>query len=178
MPPATLQPLPIVYCDKSDVVAVMSAEAVYLRQDHDDNSILDSDEEFLIDRAINYATSVVNRYALGRYPPQELSKSWEVNYWTTVIAVRYLCMTRLQPCPASIAQLYMEVIEALTAVKTGQFQLEDIAPRNVDWPAWSNSRVDHRYWLRKIRVAKPISEPTPTKYRQHRDIPADYIVEP
>lgn len=171
-------PLSIVYCSTDDLRELLSAEAVDLRLDDDEDGTLEPIDDSILVRAINQATARVNRYCRGRYDPEQLAQSWEVNEWTTIIAARWLCTRRCQSVPRGIAELYDECVKAMELVKSGQHAIEDIGGRNVDWPAWSNSRVDQRYLLRKIRVQRPLSEGTPTQFRRNRDIGADYIIEP
>lgn len=126
-----------------------------------------------ITKAINYASSKVNDYVLPRYQsPAQLVTSWTVNRWATILACCWLAKRRGQPVPSSLMDDYKEAMEEMLKVSAGQMQIGDIGTPVAEWPAWSNVTVDHRYWTRKVRVERSISETAgggPTGYAQAVD---------
>lgn len=171
--PDTLSTL---YCSSDDVDALLSQEGVDLRLDDDESDAISATEETrLTTWALNYATSRVNDYALGRYLAANLDNNWTVNHWATVIAARYLCVRRGNPLPKSIAELYKEVMADLKALKAGEYQLGDIAERVLNSPSWSNLRHDGRYLRKKTRKESQMSERTPDRVPAAKDIPGEVI---
>lgn len=170
--------LTTLYVTQDDMEGLLSTEGVNLRLDDDGNDTVSAAELVrLTTYARNYATGRINMYCLGRYDAADLATSWVVNEWATYIACHWL--SRRRGNPALFKDEYDEAISELKQIKAGQLNLEELAERNPGWPSWSNTRVDFRYPLKKIRVERPISEQSPTSgLPRNRDIAADYFVEP
>lgn len=167
------------YCTSAEVEALLSSDGLTGRVDDDASGTRSATESGYISSAISWATSRVNFYCLQQYAAIDLSDSWLVNNWCVICAAYWLSCRRGNPSPGSFDQLYKEAIEDLKLVKSGTYQIPDVALRSAAWPAWSNVRVDALYSLRKIRVERPISDKSPPQgYTQSRDIGADYLVEP
>ena len=125
--------------------------------------------------AINYATSLINDHALGRYTAEVLAGNWTVNWWAVVIATRFLCMRRLNQIPKGIDSAYKEVMAALQQLKMGSYTLGDEEERISSAPAWSNVRVPPWYRVHQVRVERPISEGTPPRVMPAADFAAEII---
>lgn len=132
-----------------------------------------------IQAAINYASGRLNNYLLPRYQSAAaLQSSQAVVDWATVIAARWLRKRRAQPCPQGIEDDYKEAMKEILMVAAGQLQLGDLGTPVPEWPAWSNCRVDPRYWYDKVRVQRNISEQSvPTGYSQQVDWGGELTIE-
>lgn len=171
MPPAALDTL---YTSMDDVNALLSEEGVGARLDDDQTgTVTVAEEARLTTYAVNYATTKVNDYALGRYAADDLDSSWTVNEWATIIAARWLCSRRGNPVPKSLQDMFEETMAELRMLRDKQYDLQDIAERTSTAPRWSNVRVDVRYRLRRIRKQRPISEQTQPRVPAATDLSAD-----
>lgn len=168
------------YTTRADIEAILSFDGAQGRLDDDSSGALSASEQGFVTKAISWATARVNLYLLGRYAASDLATSWIVNQWSTIVACYWLCCRRGNPAAGSIKDLYEETMEDLKLIRSGEGQLPDVALRTAAWPAWSNVRIDILYRLRKARVERPLSERRggAPDYQQHRDIGADFLVEP
>jgi len=161
------------YTTATDVRTLLSAEGVDASLDDDQSgTVSETEETRLTTYAANYATSKVNDYCLGRYDAIDLASSWTANEWATIIAARWVRLRRGNPVPKSLQELFEDVMEDLKAVRTKQYDIQDLAERVSSAPKWSNVRVDVRYRLRQIRVQRPISEQTPPRIPPVSDLAA------
>lgn len=119
--------------------------------------------------ATRKGTSKVKLYCNQRYDDSQLALSGTVLDWATLIATKWLCTRRAQPCPTGILEDYEEAIEELKMVQSGQLSIEDIGTRGVDWPTVTNITVNPAYDHMRSRVQTNISEQTPTDYSQFVD---------
>ncbi len=174
------------YTTQADVEHLLSVVGVAARlDDDDDGTVGPTDEQLAMDQARNYATARVKFYCVARYDDLDLATSWMVNEWATVIAAHWICTRRGNPVPDSIKELMYGdgtaanrgVMGDLADVRADKAKIPDIGTRNVEWPAWSNARVDPAYRLRQIRIQRPISERTPTQYPQNVDWGAEHTHE-
>ena len=171
------------YCTQLDIQHLLSVVGTTARLDDDDTGTITTDQQLGMQQAMNYATARVKFYAQPRYDDIGLASSWMANEWATVIATHWLCTRRGNPVPDSLKELMYGdgtaanrgVMGDLSEVRKGIGKIPDIGTRNVEWPAWSNMRVDPAYRLRKIRVERPISENTPTQYPQQIDRGAEFM---
>lgn len=148
-----------VYTSQAWIQDLLSADGVSLRLDDDGDGSVSSDEwDRLTTRAVGLATERVNGYCSGRYNASDLVNSWQAWDAATVIAARWLCARRGNPVPDGINALYEEIVHWLEQVRAGQVFLGDVAPRDEGYFGWSNIELDQRYWLKKLRVIKPISQ--------------------
>lgn len=115
-------------------------------------------------KGCQYATSQVKLWCCSRYDDNALSTAWSVNRWATTLAARWVCRRQGNAVPASVLDECEEAMEELRLVKRGALQIEDIGTRNPSWPSFSNTRVDVRYDVARVRVESAISEPSPTQY--------------
>lgn len=164
-----------VYCTKEDLEALYSVDGILGRVDDTNSGTLDATETGYLDKARYWATRKVDFFCMARYADSALATSWVVNEWAIILACFWLSSRRANPVPNSILELYKEAMEELKSVQAGRFEIPDIGQRAAAFPAWSNVRVDPMSRLRKIRVERPISEPTPTPYRQDRDWSAELL---
>lgn len=164
-----------VYCTQEDMEALYSVDGVLGRVDDNVSGTIAAPETTYITKALYWATSQVNFYCLAVYADSALATSYMVNEWATILACRWLSSRRANPIPESIEALYRSAIEDMKLVRSGTAQIPDIGARDAMFPAWSNVRVDVTSRLRKCRVERPISEPTPTPYRQDRDWSAEAL---
>ena len=80
----------------------------------------------------------------------------------------FVCVRRCNPLPDSVRELAhgdgsetnRGAVGDMMDVRRGMASL-DVGSRNVEWPAWSNVRVDPRYRVRQARVQRSLSEQTP-----------------
>lgn len=163
------------YCTEDDINALLGVDGVTGRLDDDDSGTVSAAEDLYLTAAINWATSKVNLYCLGFYEALDLSTSFIVNQWATVIACHWLSSRRGNPAPGSFKELYEETIKDLERIKSAEYQIPDIGYRTAAWPWWSNIRVDHSNPVRKVRVERPISEKSAIPYRDSRDRGADAL---
>lgn len=173
--------LATLYCTSADVDACLSSVGA-------DERLNDSggpggtptagEEAYLTTQAVNYATAQINAYALGYYSAAELAKSWLVNLWAVVFAVRWLSMRRANPAPSGVEEQYKEAVEQLKEIQNGRLSLNDVDLREPAWPYWSNIRVDPRFKVLQSRVVAKTSEDTPMDYSQKKDHAANVLVEP
>lgn len=167
------------YTTQADIQALMSS-TFELNVTDDDNDGTQSAAELAAGttKAISWATDRVNFYLQPLHKSSELTKSWLVNEWATILACYWLSTRRGNPPPASFDTLYKDCIKDLELCSKGTMHVPNIAHRDSQWPAWSNVRVNPYYALRKVRVERGISERTATPYKQNLDRAAEVIVEP
>jgi len=166
------------YCTQADIEALLSVTGVESRVDDDAGGSLSATETGYITSAIQWATAKVNDFCLALYTAADLATSWVINEVAIVLAAKWLSIRRGNPSPGSIADACKEAMERLEKIRNGGHPLADIGQRNAAWPAWSNVRVDPLNIVKKVRVERPISEPSATPYPQHRDYPSEIFVEP
>jgi hypothetical protein len=134
--------LPYTTADQIDRLA--GAMAVNLRTD-------DDDEDTLIDQAIDYASNQVEFYC-HKYSVTELAANGWVRDAATIIAVKWLCLRRLNDVPGAIAKEWEEVfLPQLTAIQQGKAMVPRASTsRN---PATvTNHATDLRRFNNQIRV--------------------------
>lgn len=129
----------------------------------------------LTTQAINLATAKVNRFCQSLYDVADLALSWSVWSWATSIACHWLCARRQNPIPSSINNLYLESLDELQAVRSGNLIIEDIGFRNNIMPQWSACRIDNRWSLKKMRVEAGLSDRTPAQYPRQYDLASQII---
>lgn len=130
----------------------------------------------LVTPAINVGTAKVNRHCQKLYEVADLATSWSVWNWATAIACHWICARRQNPIPSSLNNMYIETMDELMAVSSGQMQIEDIGYRNNIMPMWSALRLDNRWSLKKLRVERPLSDRTRVRnYTQKADLAADIV---
>lgn len=168
----------VTYCSEDDLKALLSSVGQENRVDDDSSGTLSSPEQVYLDKARYWAKARVDFYCRLLYRESDLAESWLVNNWAVICGAYWLSCRRGNPPPGSFDDLYKEAVEDMKLVHSGQYQIPDIGLREVAWPAWSNVRVDQLYNLRRVRVQRPISEKSPTPYRQNRDWPGEFILEP
>lgn len=176
---------PNLFTTQADVEQLLSVVGVTARLDDDDTGAVSAPEQLAMEQARNYATARVKFYCVKKYDDLDLAASWMANEWATVIAAHWICTRRGNPVPDSIKELMYGdgtannrgVMGDLADVRAGKATIPDIGTRNVEWPAWSNARVDPAYRLRQIRIQRPISEKTPTQYPQSVDWGAERTIE-
>lgn len=107
------------YTTAAMIVDVAGQLAVDLRTD-------DADQPDLLDKAIDYATGQVDFYC-SRYPQADLEGSTWVQNVAAFIAIRWLCMHRLNGVPKSVAKEWKEVHEPqLTMILKGEAKVPRI----------------------------------------------------
>jgi hypothetical protein len=135
-------------------------------------------EQARVNKGIMWSTSRVSLYCQPRYDPADLATSWVVNQWTAVMAAGWVRKRRANPLPGTLKAEIDEAMTELRLVRAGSIQIPDIGLRNPDFPAYSNMRVDQRYWLKVLRVQRPISSQSdPVNYNQVADWDAESTYE-
>lgn len=174
MPPTNA--MTYTYCTSDDIDAILSVTGSTSRIDDDDSGSASATESGYRTTAIRWSTARCNLF-LSAYPQSDLSQSWIVNYWCSIISAHQLCGRRGDPVPDSLREMYDQTMEDLKMVRLGRYQLPDVAMRSAAWPAWSNVRVDTIHAIRRIRVERPISEKRGGQpdYDQSIDRAADII---
>lgn len=158
------------YTDREHMNSMLSAEGVDLRLDDDADGTVEAEElAYLTDRIISTATEKINYYLSARYAPIQLKDSYWVWEVCTVVASRMLCARRGNPVPESLELLWDEAKEELNLIRQNKAQVPRVKRRETSAPAWSNMVVNQRYYFRKIRVQRGISEKSTTQYPQDRD---------
>src|SRR5262245_15403667 len=159
-------PPAILYCSRQDVEWLLSTVAVELRLDDDDSGTVSQVElDAFLNQGLIWATSRCNYYLISKYKPEDLVTSPLVNEWATIAACWWLCSRRLNPIPETMTRLAYGrpgtdergAMGDMVDVREDRTDIADIGQRDVEWPAWSNVRVDPRYRLKQIRVERPIS---------------------
>lgn len=166
------------YTTQADIQALMSSVGELNVTDDDNDGSQSAAELAFTTKAISWATDRVNFYLQPFHKASELTKSWVVNEWATILACYWLASRRGNPTPSSFDALYKDTIKDLETCASGRMHVPNIAHRDSMWPAWSNVRVNPYYALRKVRVERGISERTTTPYAQNIDRAAEVIVEP
>lgn len=181
MPPT---PQATLFATQADVEGLLSALGVQSRLDDDSSGAVEVEESGYMQQCLEYATQRVKFYCSVHYATDKLATSWLVNDWATTIAAWWLSARRGNPVPDSLLALYQGddgksgVIGDLIAVRKKLMIIPEIAFRHVDWPAWSNIRVDPRYRIRQIRVQRTMSEQTPPETpRRNVDLQSEYVYE-
>ena len=128
-------------------------------------------------KACYYATDQVQQYTAPRYDATNLSQSWSVNRWATVLAAYWIAKRLCRPCPQSIESDYERTMEELEKVLNGQMQIPRISPLTSGWPFVTNTTIDISYTYDKIRVEPQLSEGTPTQYGQYIDWNSAFLFE-
>ena len=171
------------YATEDDIRLLLSDLGLDALLDDDDSGTVEAGEQSPMTRAVNLGTARVKLYCQPRYADEELAESWAVNWWATVLAAWFLVGRRNNPRPDALRELVEGspdnpgVMTELREVRAGQLQIPDIGTRNVDWPAWSNIRVDARYRYRQARVQRYLSEGTPTQFTRPVDHGGEWIGE-
>lgn len=166
-----------IFTNLASAVGLLGEYGVRLRLDDDQSGVASPNERrFILDYA-KVATAKVRRKC-NVYSAVELSKSWSVWNWATVIYARWLAVRRCNPFPPGLQELYLETMDELEMVKKGQEFIEDINIGMDPSPSWSNLRIDHFYTIRQQRVIKATSDSSPTAKRRRYDSTANYIAEP
>jgi len=175
----------VVFCTEADVQAILSVDGELEALDDNADGEIDGPEAGYMTQGINYAAARIMAYCQGLYDVTDMTHSWLVNEWASILAAHYVRCRRGNPVPESLKELVFGdgsennkgVMGELAAVQRQELQLDGIGYRNVPWPAWSNIRVDSRYRLRQARVERPISEQTPTQYAPNIDWFAEFCFE-
>lgn len=175
MPPPVLS---TVYTDSESIAVLMSALGRDSRVDDDASEAVDQGEQAFITYAVNVATSRINSILVGRYDLTDLSTSWSIWHYATVIACYWLCHRRFNAVPSALIAMYNETMNDLGMISQGQMFVDDLATRNLSMPVWANFRMDDRYNIIKQRTIAPISESTPTNVPENPDWLSTVLTEP
>lgn len=158
----------VLYADATAVVARAGEAGVTLRTDDDPNTIDDVLEAAAVD---------VDFWLGPVYSQTALAGSEWVARACRDIAVRYLCLRRLNAVPKSVELRYQEVLELLKLLASGARQLPDAAARKANAPVLSNQRT-HLSPHPRVTTERPASTGVPAGYPP-RDDPTgilDYVV--
>lgn len=175
MPPPELS---TVYTDTDSIAGLLSAVGRDFRVDDDGSQSVDQEEQKFITWSVNYATSRVNSFLVGKYDLDDLATSWSIWNYTTVIACYWLCHRRMNAVPSALIALYNETMNDLAMIAQGELFVDDLGTRNLSMPIWANHRIDDRYNIIKQRTIGPISESTQTTVPKHPDWLSDTLTEP
>lgn len=159
--------LDTVYCDNTDIEALLSQVGVALRFDTEAGQAI---KNTLMLKGKSWGAARINDFAAGRYDTDQLAQSWTVNWWNAVLATRFVCMHRVNPIPQVIVNAYAETMKDMGDMRSGLYKLGDVELRVVDSPAWSNVRVPVWYMVHRIRVERRLSERTPRRAGSQTDL--------
>lgn len=126
-------------------------------------------------QAANLGTSKVLQFVQTLYDASQLTASWNVYAWATIIGAHWFCGRRNNPIPTSIMNFYLEALEELNGVKQQQITIADAAYRNEVMPTWSALRVDRRWTIKQMRVEAVLSSRTRPQFPRKQDFGAQII---
>lgn len=142
-------------CAKSDLIRYLSRQGVVSHSDHDDSGIEDDE---VIDDAIDRASAEITGNLYPLYADDDLDDSSLVKHWCVIAASYYLCVTRGNPVPDSVAHEYEQLTALpdglLERTRRGKFVIPGLRRRSLNVPAFSNLTIDRRYRREKIRVIR------------------------
>lgn len=104
---------------------------------------------------ISEATDTINFYAELYYDPEDLNNSILIRRWATWIGVYLLSQRRGNS--AQYEARYIEIINILEQISSGDRIIPRLATREDFTPAMSNVHVDDRFRVHKLRVHPTIS---------------------
>lgn len=146
------------YTSETDIDTLLSVVGHDTRLDDDGYGAPDSTESGYRTTIIAWATGRCNFYLLSKYAASELSESWIVNDWCTIVAAYMISCRRGNPPSGALKEMYDQAIEDMKLIQRGEVVLPDTALRNAGWPAWSNITIESSQRLRKARVQRRLSE--------------------
>lgn len=154
------------YCTREDIDDIMSVEAVDLHLDDNQDGTVsdpptDPDESARATRACQYATARIDLYCRTHYEPECLAESYIVREWAAILAAAWIAVRRGNPGAESLMKLRKEVLDELKLVQAGTLQIGDIGASQSGLPFYDNVTKRESYRVRKLRVQRPISDPTP-----------------
>lgn len=152
--------MPAEYTTAGAIAELAGQLALDLRTDDDDGPSL-------VTAAIAAATSRVDFYC-GRYPMADLAASAWVNDVATFVAVRWLCMRRLNEVPASIEQEWEERREELELIRQGKAAVPRVAVSRRPGTV-TNRTVDLRRFNNQTRQNGPMSTGAGSGYPRPTD---------
>lgn len=162
----TVETLPKL-CSQADVERLLSVAGVIAFSDHEGQLVEDPD---VLDDSIEQASGEILLYLANRYDPDALTESILVRRWATVGAAFYLCQTRNNPPPESLAGQWERLIAdpdgIIPKIGRGALRLAGVEMRYDSRPAFSNLRVDRRWPTSKVRVTRVNSSDAPTELTQ------------
>lgn len=165
------------FCSIDDMIRFLSAQGVTEFSDHSETGVWDSD---VVDDARGRAADEITATLYPLYSAANLANSTLVKHWAVVVACFYLCTTRGNGVPASLAAEYERIMAVpdglLERVKRGTMVLPGIPRTSVNVPAFSNLTIDRRFRREKIRVIPAISSPVESAIEQDKvpEISVDY----
>ena len=127
--------------------------------------------------AVNVGSERVDRFCLTQYDASDLTGSWTVWFWATIVAAYWLMSRRGNAIPASLEAYYQEATQEMILMKQGTLPIPGVPFRNELAPSWSNVRLDGHYSIRQLRVQRPLSERSPAQFPQKTDLLSDILVE-
>ena len=133
-----------VYTDADHIANIIGQYGVNLRTD-------DADGQTLTTAACTYATTQIDFYC-GKYDADDLAANEWVMQVAAFVAVRWMCMRRLNSVPKGIADEWKDNLKPqLELIQMG----EAVVPR-IDQPrravAVDNYHADQRYFNDQVRV--------------------------
>lgn len=132
------------YTDAPAVLAIGGELGVDLRSD----DVPNLDDQMT--RAISFATGRVDFYC-ARYAPADLAASQYVNDVAALLAVRWLCLHRLNEVPRSVEAEWEERQKELELIRQGKANVPRIAVSRRPGVA-TNYHVDQRRFNNQVRV--------------------------
>lgn len=149
------------YCTPGDVIAVAGQWAIDLRTD----DVPDLDAHLAL--AIEYASGRIDYYC-HRYAQPVLAANRWVKGVAEIVAVRWLCIHRLNNCPQALDTEWEERRAELDEVRAGRSEVPR-APRTRRAVTVTNSTVDLRRVNNQVRVDRARSTGVAKDYRRPID---------
>lgn len=152
----------------ADAVESLAGElAVELRTD-------DGDETALLTASVDYASGRIDFYCSGRYSGTELAANRWIAGVTAIIALRWLCLRRLNDVPGSIQAEYEERIKELELIREGKAAVPNAAASRRPVVV-TNQRVDLRRPNQQVRTDRTRSTGVAKDYRRRTDPGAEML---
>jgi len=167
------------YCSQTDLESLLSALGVLKRLDDLQSGSPSGAGLTAIEQALQWATAQVRLYCALHYDATALASSYIINHWATVLGAVYVCSRRLNEIPDSLRLLAYGpdgkggAFGDLEKIRLKKLALPDVSYRNPNRPAYSNVHVDPNYWLRQIRVQRPVSDQQGIQHTQSPDWAVD-----
>lgn len=156
------------YCSATDVTHRVGQLGITLRTNDDPGALSD---------CLESAAAEVNFYLQNLYTPSALAGSEWVKRASRDIAVRFLCMRRLNSVPKSVQSQYEETIQKLDVIGSGKKNLPDAPARHANVPVLSNQRT-HLWPHPRVVTERVTSTGTPSGYAPMDDPTGilDYVI--
>jgi len=166
-----------IYSDRTGVEIVMGQCGVDSRLNDSETTVISAAEEQTLTTLIYYCSQEIDMFLLNRYPASQLTTSYLVYMWCSVMVAYRLGMRRCGSVPQALQWEYEQTMEKLRQIQIGQMDIGGLQKLSGPGAIWSNVRLDGRFREKQMRVEPNISNSTPTPYPQHKDLVDVWIQE-